>query len=586
MKRFLSVILLLSLLASAAAFVGCQNQGEGQDTESESASASDSGNTESRETLDKDEYLPLTEGGEPLYVIAYQSMNIPQGIEGISEAGDLAKAGNILASELENKLEGLDFKVVSDRKLSEHNKKAIAIGNISEISDLCYEGLRYFDYSIKENNGNIAVAAYTDGTFRTAISEIAANTAVIDGELYVKRSAVDKSYVYRYQVKELTVNAHSITDYVISCDASTSAAATLLRDKLLSMSGHIIPVETNSSAEYAIVITKDENITGYSIAMDGKKLSVTYSSDMDWSLLWQSVCKKLNAVSMDSPFDLASLSEERSGSDGHMIMSFNVLNVWNKNGTVGDRDDITASLVLGYMPDFIGLQEFDIGYRNAENGFISQISEKYAEVEIEGVEKNYVWNPIFYLKDKYTVVESGFVYFPDETTSHESSNYFGGTPDDKARFRSVVWAVLRDAEGAEFLIANLHFSPVDISVNHPGESSVAIRVIKEVAARYEGCITLVTGDYNSNRNTNNGGVATMVASGFTDTYDLAATRNDLRSNHEIGSAPASGYMAGAIDHILTLNELQVSAYLILTDTELLSISDHCPTIVQFTVPEQ
>ncbi len=578
--------MLLSLLISAAALAGCQNTGDVQETDSESVSVPDTDNTESGEGLDKDEYLPLTEGGEPLYVIAYQSMNIPQGIEGVAEAGDLAKAGNILASELEKKLEGLDFKVVSDRKLSEHNKKTIAIGNISHISDLCYDGLRFFDYKIKENNGNIAVAAYTDGAIRTAINEIAVNTAVIDGELYVKRSAMDKSYGYRYQVKELTVDARSITDHVISCDASTAAAATVLRDKLLGISGYIIPIETDSSAEYAIVITKDENITGYSISVDGKTLSVNYGSDIDWNLLWQSVSKKLDAIPMDSPFDLASLVGEQSGSDGHMIMSFNVLNVWNKNGTVGDRDDITAALVLGYMPDFIGLQEFDIGYRNAENGLISQISEKYAEVEIEGVEKNYVWNPIFYLKDKYTVVESGFVYFPDETTSHESGNYYGGTPDEKARFRSVVWAVLRDAEGVEYLIANLHFSPVDISVNHPGESSVAIRAIKEVAARYEGCITLVTGDYNSNRNTGNGGVATMVASGFTDTYDLAATKNDLRSNHEIGSAPASGYMSGAIDHILTLNELQVSAYLILTDTELLTVSDHCPTIVQFTVPEQ
>lgn len=581
-------MLLLSLLISAAALVGCQVIGEDKESETDSdgVPSTETDKTDVGDTLDKDDYLPLTEGGEPLYVIAYQSLNIPQDIEGAAEAGDLAKVGNILASELEKKLEGLDMKVVSDRKLSEHNKKVIAIGNISEISDTCYEGLRFFDYRIKENNGNIAVAAYTDGVIRTAANEIIASTAVIDGELYVKRSALDKSHVYRYQAKELTVGSYPVTDFVISCDASTTAAATLLRDKLLAVSGYIVPIETDSTAECVIALTKDENTEGYSIAAEGKKLSIAYASDMDWNLLWQSVTKKLNAIPMDSSFDLASLTDAKNGSDGHMIMSFNVLNVWNNNNAAGNRDDITAALVLEYMPDFIGLQEFDIGYRNAENGFISMISDKYAEVGIEGVEKNYVWNPIFYLKDKYTVVESGFVYFPDETTSHESSNYFGGTPDNKARFRSVVWAVLRDADGVEYLIANLHFSPVDISVNHPGESAVAIRVIKEVAAKYEGCITLVTGDYNSNRNTSNGGVATMVSSGFTDTYDLAADKTDIRSNHDIGSAPAKGYMAGAIDHVLTLNELQVEAYLILTDAELLPISDHSPTIVKFTVPEK
>ena len=584
MKKIITGTLLSALLLGAAlSLTGCFGTGEDREETSDTGSLETEITQENAGTeISKDDYLAITEGGEPLYVIAYQSMNIPQGIEGMAVAGDIAKSANILASTLEGMLEGLDLRVVSDRKLSEYNKKVIALGNIEGISDSCYKTLRFFDYVVKENDGNIAVASYTDGVMRTALNAITGEAVVIDGELYLKKSSLDASYLYRYQIKELTVKEVPISKYVISCDKATSAAAVMLRDKLRNASGHILSIEENSSSEYAIELSKDESMAGYKIAMDGKKLRIAYASDLEWNLLWQYVVRIIDGVSMDSTFDLASVEKTQGSVTGGMIMSFNVLNVWDKNGTPGTRDDGAAAVVLEYSPDFIGLQEFDIGYRNASNGFISKISHKYAEVEIEGVEKNHIWNPIFYLKDKYTVVESGFVYFPDVTTSHESSNYYGGTSDNKARFRSIVWAVLMDEGGTKYLVANLHFSPVDEDINHPGESEVAIRTIKQVAERYEGCITLVTGDYNSRRNSSGGGVARMVAAGFTDTYELAATKTDLRTYHDVGSAPEKGYMDGAIDHVLTLNALTVSTYLILADNAVLQLSDHCPTIVQFT----
>lgn len=600
-KRSIAIIMLLSfLLTSAIAFVSCtgeEEKEEGSDTEpKESISDTDGEGEDSKkednedDDRDMNDYLALTQNGEPLYVIAYQSLNIIEGFEGTAIAGDYAKAANQLAAKLEGMLADLDVKVISDRKLSENNKKVIGIGNIVGISDSSYSDLRYSDYKITENDGNIGVAAYTSGILSVVLGELTKNIEVIDGDVYVKRSALSLTHSYRYRISEINIGGTPIEEYVISCDADTLQAADDIKDKIVSVNGVFMTVVQDGDAEKAIVIKKDSDISGYKVTKSGNKLNITYASDMDWSMLFQNIVKLIDGVEVGGVWDLSCIVSESDSSSQRVIMSFNVLNVWNKNGTPGNRDDIAAAMVLGYLPDFIGLQEFDIGYRNAENGFISKISDMYAEVEIAGVEKDYIWNPIFYLKNKYTVVESGFVYLPNETESHESANYYGGTPDNKARFRSVVWAVLRDTDGREFVVGNLHFSPgvgdIDISKLHPGEAEVAVRTIKQIAERYEGCVTLVTGDYNSTRNNSTGGVAKMVASGFADTYDMAETRTDIKSNHDLGAAPSSGYKSGAIDHILTLNQLNVSAYMILTDSELLSISDHCPTLVRFTVTEQ
>ena len=73
----------------------------------------------------------------------------------------------------------------------------------------------------------------------------------------------------------------------------------------------------------------------------------------------------------------------------------------------------------------------------------------------------------------------------------------------------------------------------------------------------------------------------MLAAGFRDTRDMAAYRNNYGTTVSQGE-PTVGYETGAIDHILTLNELSVHMYLVLTDEVLLDNSDHLPTVIQFS----
>ena len=348
----------------------------------------------------------------------------------------------------------------------------------------------------------------------------------------------------------------------------------------------MLSVETETVEGPAIILNKIDSEITYGIEKNGENIIISYGTDMTWKAVLSHITDAFGKAGYMGTVELEELCHTwRVSADTRKIMSFNVLNVWG-GGTPGTRDNVSAEMILGYMPDFVGLQEFDVPYRNAAGGFIELVSEKYSEVEIEGVDKNNIWNPIFYLKDKYTVVESGFVYFPQSVSDSYDSEYIYGTEDGLSKFRSLVWAVLEDTEGNKFLIGNLHFSPgnlVDISVVHVAEARIVTETLKGVAEKHEGCTTLVTGDYNS-RVEAIGGVSEMLGAGFTDVYELAESKTDLGTSHDVGKLPASGYKKNAIDHVLTLNgSLDVIEHLIIRDAYILEISDHCPTIVSFTV---
>ena len=276
-------------------------------------------------------------------------------------------------------------------------------------------------------------------------------------------------------------------------------------------------------------------------------------------------------------------------------------------------------MLLDYDPDFICLQEFNLFYRNAENGLIGQLSAQYTEVEIDGMTtadaKNKIYNPIFYDHSKYTQEASGYVWFKDvdddgEVDSTDLSNLTkeynyptGGTTYS----RCLVWAVLKDAEGDLFLVANVHFSQQDPDTEgdnplatrskiHTAEATFVATTLKAEVAKYEDITVLVGGDMNSNvNNSPKCGVDMMVNEeyglGFTHTYNLTKNSNNSATSTNSSGGFDTGYLDYAIDHILTLNkDLNVRSFFVLTEMDRkvtgpsgndIRISDHLPVKMSF-----
>ena len=573
-KTIFSVLaFLLTALLLTLTFVGCDGEGNGGETDT--VSPESLADTETQAPDPMSGYLPLTENGKALYAVVYQASDFAAGVT----STDAYETALSITTKLNGLLPDANFKTVSSSRIPE-GMKVIAVGKVAGVSDSYFEDLRFRDWRLDENNGNISVAGYIHSAFYIASERVKDAVKVIDGELYLKKEVLGTSFCDSYSIENMTVNGKSAFDYEISYTGNNLDLAEALRDKIREVSGVILPVVENGTAEKQIVIECSPEATGYRVACEGDKLMISYADTLDRELLGMNLERTLNSVTSGGSLEWKDVEKNYSLMGGRRLITFNVLNVWN-GANPGSRDDATVKMIKAYMPDFICLQEFDIGYRNASNGLISQLSESYAEVTLSGVEQNYVWNPIFYNKDRYTVVESGFVYLPDHTTSNESQNY-QATPDKTSRFRSLVWAVLKDKTTNEvFVIGNLHFSFTDGAAVQAGEATVVINTIKGVAARYEGCTTLVAGDYNSNRQSSTMGIGTMLSKGFYDTYDSAYHRNDYATTHGTGKAPSTGYLKNAIDHVLSLQRLDVQAYLVLVDEEILPASDHCPTVIQF-----
>ena len=589
MKRIVGCILLLTLLLSATAVFGGCVLGDSQESdtveETEPSENTESiGDSESIEDTQSG-YIALTENKVALYDFVYQTQNI---VPDTMKTNDYREIAYKMADELGKKLEGVEFEVKRDSSGSVGEKRIFAIGNVKGVSDSAYEELKILDSAICKNQDDLIIAGYTKAYVQRSMNTVLDAVELRDGELYVKAELFDTVNAMKYHIENVTLNGEDIEGYVISHKAENQSHALFLQEKLRAESGYTVFAKADDTSDRVILLDNTRE-SGYSIRVDGKKLIISYAAGNSWDLVSQHITAAINKLSVGESLELADLAVEYSETGGRKILSYNVLNVWQKGGTPSDRDDKTAALVLDYMPDFICLQEFDVGYRNAEGGFISLVSEKYAEVSVSGVNQNEIWNPIFYLKDKYTVVESGYVYFPSVISSYEPSSYTAydfGDGKTNSRFRSLVWAVLEDrSDGTRYLVGSTHLSYLSDDPNamyayQVAEANKISEVLSAKAAQYAGCTTLLAGDLNSTRSEN--GTAKLMANGFKDTYDTALVRNDYGTSNKNNTGAEKGYMINAIDHILTLNDLTVQSYMVLTDSSLFTVSDHLPTLVQFS----
>ncbi len=172
------------------------------------------------------------------------------------------------------------------------------------------------------------------------------------------------------------------------------------------------------------------------------------------------------------------------------IMSFNVrcTNV----GARGWKDRISdvVTTINNGMPDSLGVQEATPEWIDTLN---EQLSDNYAYVG-EGRDGGHKgeYSAIFYLKDKYTVIDSD-TFWLSETPDEVSMGW------DAACRRICTWALLENKEtGEQYIHMNSHF-------DHVGEEarSQAIKMIVEKSKEYENIPAVFTADMNVKEGSDN-----------------------------------------------------------------------------------
>lgn len=597
--RTLLVCLLCATLAGV--LCGClPGLGEPSETTGETEPSGTSGETEpsqettggaeSETTKDPTEgMIPLTRDGTALCCVVYESGN--------TESNELARA---FCTRLEEKT----GKTIAFSKVGSENYEAridryefaLVSGTLEGICDDLYAtvSLRNKDSAVVRDGKRIGLLGYTDEAIIYARSLFLDNLIWQNGTLYLDPAVFGKVRVGNYDIGEMRVGETALGSYSILTDAETAQAGEQLGELLTTYGGYLLPVTTDASAagERYLAVDTDAARNCYRISAEGKGLRFSYDGTVSTlKRLLLDVEKKLKGVSYGAIYKMEDLIMEHQISDTVKYLTLNVLA--SGKDDPGERDDLAAKMILSELPDFFGLQEFDTSYRKGgETNFKTLISEYYAEATPDGIPLSDVWTPVFYRKDLYDLVESGYTHFHEYLSPSESAEYGygGGTTDRRTHNRGFAWAVVADkASGQRYLIASFHYgitasSSPNVAVSDQiKESNLIIRLFKELSERFGNIPSLICGDYNSTVSGVGYGAWNMLQNGFKDTWTNAATRTDIGTCHTLGQAQGGTY-ASAIDHIFTLSDLDVRSYITLTSPELLNCSDHCPTVVEIAKP--
>ena len=255
------------------------------------------------------------------------------------------------------------------------------------------------------------------------------------------------------------------------------------------------------------------------------------------------------------------------------VMSYNV-----KNGYItAERRKNTVKDVMDFMPDTLGVQEFNQRWVNAfttegvfdEYAFVGE--QRYGDRDREANDNEY--SAILYRKDKFRLIDSGTYWLSDTPdvpdTKLEGSKYV----------RIMTYAVLeRISDGVRFVHVNTHLNTTP-SLNL-GQVKIMVNLVNErIYARYGELPTYYTGDFNASPlSTEADGYKYLISTGTENARDVA----------EISSDENTIKGGGMIDHcIVTKGDFLVTFFDVGDEKESEETSNHFPIYIEmYFIPQK
>ena len=304
-----------------------------------------------------------------------------------------------------------------------------------------------------------------------------ANSSVIEFKLDILKNApdivltADKNKIIEnvYNYDTLLINGVDITKYKIvypfACVNGENDIATYLQRYIADQTGYIIVTDSDASeaSEYEIQIGDTSRITDDMRTErdnSGYRRSNAYIGKINnglWlygnkSSMYTAFTKLLalskkvdNNMVIDVPASIKGTINTLDVS----VMSYNVY--WNLSIEMRDPQDVIAT-VNEKSPDVFGLNESGRDWINLFKTD-SNIKANYACAEGKAAESgdDALYNPVFYRKDKYDLVESGTKWLSD--TPDKMSKFA-----DAEHYKIFTYVVLKDkTNGVEFMYINVHF---------------------------------------------------------------------------------------------------------------------------------
>ncbi len=265
-------------------------------------------------------------------------------------------------------------------------------------------------------------------------------------------------------------------------------------------------------------------------------------------------------------------SIERKEQNSVTAVTFNCAAPW---GSLLDGTQSSARVkkFAAYMntvnPDFIGTQEMN-------SNWLSKLSELMPKYESYGVarggddsEKTSEMNAVFWLKDKYTLIDNGTFWLSE-------------TPDKESRYegagcnRICSWVLLKNNEtNKQYLYMNTHLDNVSEEAQGFG-AKVILSKEQKLAEQYPDVAVILSGDFNQTR----GMSAHSEVSAVLNDSLAAANENEIKGTYQEWGEQDN---AEPIDFIFSSDAITAVDYQVLDDISNGYVSDHYGVYAEFAV---
>lgn len=256
-------------------------------------------------------------------------------------------------------------------------------------------------------------------------------------------------------------------------------------------------------------------------------------------------------------------------------------NIWNSN-PCAPRNRIVRELVRDFDADVCFFQECGPQTNRIGDGeapIVNLMSDCYSEAYSEAADRNYT--PVFYKKDKYNLIDSGYFLYD-------------GLND--ANSKSVTWAILEEKETSQrVVVASTHLWWMFESEKDNLQRLQNVSQLKQFCdamVAETGLPIIVGGDFNNGKGSPQGEEPyhTMLKEGFCDarlvadeTSDEPTCGDSYPSVLPDQSVVARNHSEFIIDYVFTYNAaiVKTKKFDVLTSEEARQSSDHSPVLAVF-----
>ncbi len=253
---------------------------------------------------------------------------------------------------------------------------------------------------------------------------------------------------------------------------------------------------------------------------------------------------------MNPKVEIKSANERLKTDDTILVASYNTASPWGSfiEGTYTTRRaNLFAQQINNVLPDVLGVQELNSIWQRKMKELLPQYDYYGVKRGGDGKEETSEMSGIFYLKDKFELVESDTFWI---SLTPETESKFEGA----ACHRICSFVVLKNKNTGKMLAhLNTHLDHVSTEAQNLGGNLIAEKA-EEIKAKYGEITTVITGDFN--QYPDGLAIKTLEEKGFVKACDTIENGNIICTYQGWGK----GYDNAPIDFIFTDKSVKIGSF--------------------------